>query len=68
MLGGLILVVILSSCPSVVEARNVRDDAYELARAGAPVKCLPIARLAAPFGIASSVHGYADKDECDDNH
>jgi hypothetical protein len=27
-----------------------------------------IARLAAPFGIAGGVHGYADKDERDNNH
>jgi len=47
---------------------NVRDDAHERARKRACEVSLSIARLAAPFGIASSVHGYADKDECDDNH
>ena len=41
---------------------NVRDDAHERAPL-ALAKSLSIARLAAPFGMASSVYGYAYEDE-----
>ena len=36
-------------------------------RSGARAVSLSIALLAAPFGIAGSIHGYANENERDDN-
>jgi len=46
----------------------IGDQSRKAARSAAQKASLSTALLAAPFGIASCVHGYADKDECDDNH
>ena len=46
---------------------SVCDDAHAQAREAALAKCrLSIAQLAAAFGMASGVYGYAYEDECDD--